>query len=231
MVYPSVDSIAEFRISTSNYSAEYGKSGGANIEVVTKSGTRDFHGDIFEFVRNDKFDANDWFVNRTITGDGSSAPKTPLKRNDFGFTIGGPVFMPRHYNVDRSKTFFFVSEEWRKNREGTVVDKEVPTVRMRQGDFSECDTASGNYNPVVASGCALPVDPATGTNYRNNVVPVSATAAALLNGLIPLPASRRSAQVLSTRRTKILIFGESEPSVRLLRRCCCGMFEGCQLSI
>jgi hypothetical protein len=62
MVYPSVDSIAEFRISTSNYSAEYGKSGGANIEVVTKSGTKDFHGTLFEFVRNDKFDANDWFI-------------------------------------------------------------------------------------------------------------------------------------------------------------------------
>jgi hypothetical protein len=187
MVYPSIDSIAEFRISTSNYSAEYGKSGGANIEVVTKSGTRDFHGDAFEFVRNDKFDANDWFINRTITGDGSSAPKTPLKRNNFGFTLGGPVYIPRHYNVDRNKTFFFVSEEWRKNREGTVIDKEVPTIRMRQGDFSECDTGSSNYNPVVASGCALPINPATGTNYRNNVVPVSATASALLNGLIPLP--------------------------------------------
>ena len=58
---------------------------------------------------------------------------------------------------------------------------------MRQGDFSECDTGSSNYNPVVASGCALPINPATGTNYKNNVVPVSATASALLNGLIPLP--------------------------------------------
>ncbi|HEY9789696.1 MAG TPA: carboxypeptidase-like regulatory domain-containing protein, partial [Candidatus Obscuribacterales bacterium] len=187
MVYPSVDSIAEFRISTSNYSAEYGKSGGGNIEVVTKSGTRDFHGDLFEFVRNDKFDANDWFINRTITGDGSSAPKTPLKRNNFGFTIGGPIVIPGHYNVERNKTFFFVSEEWRKNREGTVIDREVPTVRMRDGDFSECNAASPNYNAVVASGCALPVDPTTGLLYPNDKVPINSTGAALLNGLVPLP--------------------------------------------
>lgn len=187
MVYPSIDSIAEFRISTSNYSAEYGKSGGANIEVVTKSGTRDFHGSVFEFVRNDKFDANDWFINRTITEDGSSAPKTPLKRNNFGFTLGGPVFIPGHYNVDRNKTFFFVSEEWRKNREGTVIDREVPTDTMRQGNFSECDPGSANFNPVVASGCALPVDPATGATFANNIVPINATAGDLLNGLVPHP--------------------------------------------
>src|SRR5271156_5723706 len=145
MTYPSVDSIAEFRVSTSNYSAEYGKSGGANIEVVTKSGTRNFHGTLFEFVRNDRFDANDWFINRTITGDGSSAPQTPLKRNNWGFTLGGPVYIPGHYNTDKNKTFFFVSEEWRENREGTVINSSVPTLRMRTGNFSQCDPASSNY--------------------------------------------------------------------------------------
>ena len=67
MTYPSIDSIAEFRVSTANYSAEYAKSGGAQIEIVTKSGTKDFHGDLFEFVRNDAFDANDWFINRTCS--------------------------------------------------------------------------------------------------------------------------------------------------------------------
>lgn len=187
MVFPSIDSIAEFRISTSNYSAEYGKSGGANIEVVTKSGTRDFHGDLFEFVRNDKFDANDWFLNRTITSDGRPAAKTPLKRNNFGFTLGGPFYIPSHYNVDRNKTFFFVSEEWRKNREGTLIDQGVPTLKMRQGDFSECDASSPNYNPIAASGCAVPVDPVSGASYPTDVVPVSPTASALLNGLVPLP--------------------------------------------
>jgi hypothetical protein len=187
MTYPSVDSIAEFRVSTSNYSAEYGKSGGANIEIVTKSGTRQFHGTLFEFVRNDRFDANDWFINRTITGDGSSAPQTPLKRNNWGFTLGGPIFIPGHYNHDKNKTFFFVSEEWRENREGTVISSSVPTLSMRAGDFSQCDPASPNYNIVAASGCAIPINPNTNLPYPGDKVPVDPTAQALLNALVPLP--------------------------------------------
>lgn len=187
MTYPSVDSIAEFRVSTSNYSAEFGKSGGANIEVVTKSGTRDFHGTMFEFVRNDKFDANDWFINRTITTDGSSAPQTPLKRNDWGFTLGGPIYIPGHYNHDKNKTFFFVSEEWRANREGTVINSSVPTLLMRQGDFSQCDPASSNYNVIAASGCAIPINPNTNLPYPGDKVPVDPNASALLNALVPLP--------------------------------------------
>ena len=186
-VFPSLDSIAEFRISTSNYSAELGKSAGANIEVVTKSGTSQFHGTVFEFVRNDKFDANDWFINQTIAPPGGNAPKTPVKRNDWGFTLGGPFFIPGHYNTNRQKTFVFVSEEWRKNREGTVIDQFVPSARMRQGDFSECDPASPNFQAVVASGCVLPTNPATGTGFPNDVVPVDPTGKALLDGLVPLP--------------------------------------------
>ena len=187
MTYPSIDSIAEFRITTANYSAEYGKSGGANIQVVTKSGTRDFHGDVFEFVRNDVFDANDWFINRTINPPGGSAPKTPLKRNNYGFTLGGPIFIPNHFNRNRDRLFFFVSEEWRSNREGTVIDAGVPTQLMRQGDFSQCDPSSPNYNVVAASGCVLPVNPATNKPYPNDVVPIQPNAMALLNGLVPLP--------------------------------------------
>jgi hypothetical protein len=80
-----------------------------------------------------------------------------------------------------------VSEEWRKNREGTVIDRAVPTVRMRQGDFSECDTGSPNYNSIAASGCAIPVDPTSGLPYPNDQVPISLTASALLNGLVPRP--------------------------------------------
>jgi carboxypeptidase family protein/TonB-dependent receptor-like protein len=187
MTYPSVDSIAEFRVSTANYSAEYGKSGGANIEVVTKSGTKDFHGTMFEFVRNDVFDANDWFINRTIEPNGQSAPQTPLKRNNWGFTLGGPIFIPKHFNTDKNKLFFFVSEEWRENREGTVINQNVPTLRMRQGDFSECDSKSANYNPIVASGCQVPLNPATTLPFQNDIVPVNVTGQALLNALVPLP--------------------------------------------
>lgn len=183
MLYPSIDSIGEFRISTSNYSAEYGKSGGANIEVVTKSGTKDFHGDLFEFVRNDAFDANDWFL------DEAGQPRNPLKRNNWGFTLGGPIYIPGHYNNDRTKTFFFVSEEWRSNREGTIVDQDVPSVRERSGDFSECDPASPNFNSAVSGDglCVVPINPNTNAPYLNDVVPVDPTATALLNALIPLP--------------------------------------------
>ena len=84
MLYPSIDSIAEFRISTSNYSAEYGKSGGANVEVVTKSGTQEFHGDLFEYVRNDAFDANDWFLNQ------AGQPRNPLKTKQLGIHARRP---------------------------------------------------------------------------------------------------------------------------------------------
>jgi hypothetical protein len=181
MIFPSVDSIAEFRISTSNYSAEYGKSGGANIEVVTKSGTKNFHGDLFEYIRNDDFDANNWFLNQ------AGQPREPLKRNNWGGTLGGPVYIPGHYNTDRNKTFFFVSEEWRSYRQGTVIDQPVPSQMERSGDFSQCDPTSANFNAVVASGCALPINPATGTTFPGDLVPVDPSAKALLNGLIPMP--------------------------------------------
>ena len=187
MTYPNIDALAEFRIVTSNYSAEYGKNAGATIEVATKAGTRQFHGTLFEFIRNDRLDANDWFLNRQIAPPGGNAPKTPLKRNDYGFTFGGPLYIPGHYNTTKSKTFFFWSENWRKNRQGTVISAPVPTTLMRQGNFSDCDPTSGNYNPVVASGCVLPLDPATQQTYPGNIVPMDPNGAALLSGLIPLP--------------------------------------------
>src|SRR5439155_22305749 len=80
---------------TSNYGADMGKHAGATIEVATKGGTKDFHGDAFEYVRNDKFDANPWFVNRGGGPNGGSAPKTPRKWNDYGYTFGGPLLHSR----------------------------------------------------------------------------------------------------------------------------------------
>ncbi len=191
MLYPSIDSISEFRISTSNYSAEYGKSGGANVEVVTKSGTKEFHGDLFEYVRNDAFDANDWFLNQ------AQQPRNPLKRNNWGFTLGGPVFIPGHYNKERNKTFFFVSEEWRSYRQGTIIRQPVPSNLQRQGNFSECDPASPNYDSGVAAGCAIPINPNTGLPFPNDIVPVDPSAADLLNGLIPLPNTGKNLYVSS----------------------------------
>lgn len=188
---PSIDSIAEFRISTSNYGADQGRHAGAQIEVATKSGTKDFHGDAYEYVRNDVFDANNWFQNRQIAPPGGNAPKTPLKWNDYGYTLGGPVYIPNHYNTDKSKTFFFWSEEWRRYRQGSTLSANVPTARMRNGDFSECDSASPNFNAIAASGCVVPS--VNGVNYDtvqqmpgfNQQAFTNATD--LLNGLVPLP--------------------------------------------
>ena len=185
--FPNLDTIAEFRVSTSSYGADMGRHAGANIEVVTKSGTRQFHGDVFEYVRNDALDANDWFANRQIAPPSGNAPKTPLTWNDYGLTLGGPVFIPGHYNPDKSKTFFFWSEEWRHYSQGTVNSAGVPSLLMRQGNFSECDPNSGSYNAVAASGCVLPTNPATGKIFANDTVPVDPNAAALLNAFVPLP--------------------------------------------
>lgn len=181
--FPTIDSIAEFRISTANYSADLGRHAGADIQVVTKSGTRDFHGTAYDYVRNDHFDANDWFANREIAPPGGNAPKTPLLWNNFGYTLGGPVYIPHHYNTDKSKTFFFWDEEWRRIREGSVLSANTPSARMRQGDFSECDPSSANFNPVVASGCVLP----TVGGAKVDTVAVNPNGAALLNALVPLP--------------------------------------------
>ena len=190
--YPNLDTIAEFRISTSNYGADMGKHAGANIELVTKSGTKSWHGDAFEFVRNDIFDANNFFTNR---GDIGGVPsRTPLKWNDFGYTFGGPVYIPGHYNTHKDKTFFFWSEDWRRYRQGQVIGPSgVPSVLERGGDFSECDPNSGSYNSVVATGCILPS--VNGVTYDtvqsmpgyNAQAFVNATD--LLSAYVPLPNS------------------------------------------
>ena len=126
-VYPSIDAIAEFKVLTSNYGAQYGRSGSGTVEVETKSGTRNFHGDLYSFVRNEAFNARNYFQ--------STVP--PYHKNDFGYTIGGPVFIPNHYNTDRTKTFFFWSQEWRKESvPGQVFNALVPSNAERQGNFN-----------------------------------------------------------------------------------------------
>ena len=203
---PSLDSIAEFKISTSNYTADQGIRLGAVVEMSTKSGTRDIHGSMYEYVRNQAFDANGWFADQqkwsglpaadcaggnNVTGP-CNAPKTPLKLNDFGFTIGGPFEIPGHYNTDRSKTFVFWSSEWKRIVKGTTISGQAPTARMRIGDFSECDNNkgfNGNYNALI-SGCVVPKDPATGKLYTeegNGLVPVASQASILLNTWVPPP--------------------------------------------
>ena len=99
-VYPSLEAIGEFRVLTSNYGAQYGRNGSGTVEVETKAGTNSFHGNVYEFNRNDMFNARNYF----------NRPPDPIpgyKKNDYGYTIGGPVFIPKVYNTDKTKTFFF----------------------------------------------------------------------------------------------------------------------------
>ncbi len=189
--YPSLDSISEFRISTSNYGADMGKHSGATIEVATKSGTRDFHGDVYEYNRNSAAAAAAFFTNQ------ANQAKPQLNWNDWGYTIGGPVYIPHHWNTDKSKSFFFWSEEWRRQREGQVISNGVPTVLMRQGNFSEC-LPGGPY----ASSCKLPT--LNGVAYTNvqSMPGFNAQAFAnsqdLLNGLVPLPNNGADDWILSS---------------------------------
>ncbi|HKN60602.1 MAG TPA: carboxypeptidase regulatory-like domain-containing protein [Candidatus Acidoferrales bacterium] len=134
-LYPSLDSISEVRVLTSNYGAQYGLNGSGTIEVETKSGTDHFHGDVYEYVRNDDFNANGYFNNA------EGNPRPAYKRNDFGYTLGGPVYIPGHYNTDKQKTFFFWSQEWRYNRNPVTLDQGVPSDPERAGNFTDICTS------------------------------------------------------------------------------------------
>jgi len=136
---PPMDAIQEFRVSTGN-SAEYGRSAGANVNISIKSGTRDLHGSAYWYVRNDKFDANEWFANRQNRG------KVPFRQNQYGISIGGPVVLPKIYN-GRDKTFWFASWEGFRRRRGQTAQGTVPLEPMRQGDFSMLSTKI--YDPLT----------------------------------------------------------------------------------
>jgi Carboxypeptidase regulatory-like domain/TonB-dependent Receptor Plug Domain len=187
-VTPSIDSIAEFKVLTSNYGAQYGRNASGTVEIETKSGTSAFHGDLFEFLRNDAFNA--------VQFGSTTVPE--YKKNDFGFTIGGPVYIPGHYNASRQKTFFFWSEEWRRdlvpatNFFGTTL---VPTMANRNGDFSDqCAVANNPECPVVPSfidGVAQPLGNSpgdVGQPFVGNQVPIEIPAVSTaLTALIPQP--------------------------------------------
>src|SRR5277367_3110044 len=139
-VYPSIDAIAEFKVLTSNYGAQYGRNGSGTVEVETKSGTSSFHGDVYEFVRNDIFNAQNYF-NSVVAGGSGITPA--YKKNDFGYTIGGPVYIPGVYKKDRQKTFFFWSQEWRRDRVPATFNVPVPYSAERTGNFNDVCPAAG----------------------------------------------------------------------------------------
>ena len=128
----AVDALQEFKIQTSNYSAEFGRSPGAQISLATRSGANDFHGSAFDYVRNEKFDANDWFSNKF------GIKRQPMRQNDFGGTFSGPVMLPRFgeggktYWTGRNRTFFFFSYEALRLRTPQFVLTTVPSLALRQ---------------------------------------------------------------------------------------------------
>ncbi len=120
----SVDALQEFKVETSTYSAEYGRQPGGQISILTRSGTNHFHGSLFDYVRNDAFDANDWF------GNANRQPKAKERQNDFGGTFSGPVLLPG-YN-GRNRTNFFFSYEGLRLRLPRFALTNVPTLALRQ---------------------------------------------------------------------------------------------------
>ena len=145
-----LDSIAEFKVLTSNYQAEYGRSAGAQISAVTRGGSRDFHGSFYTFRRNDGMNANTWINNRDSTPT-NRINKPRLDQRDIGYTIGGPVWIPKLFNEDKNKVFFFFSQEHQKRFTPPAgpVRVTVPTALERAGDFSQSRDQAGNLFPYI----------------------------------------------------------------------------------
>jgi hypothetical protein len=164
--HPSPDAIGEFEVQTGTYSAQYGAYMGAHLNLITKSGTNELHGALWEFLRNDKLDAKNFFQSPT-------SPKAPLRQNQFGFVVSGPVFIPKIYN-GRNRTFFMADYEGlRLVRQLTSLDN-VLTPLMRQGNFSEYKTQ---------------LSPVNGTSFPGNIIPTSLLSPQALKLLqyMPLP--------------------------------------------
>ena len=148
-VVPNPDALEEFSILTNNFSAEYGRNTGAVVNAITRAGTNEYHGSAFEFVRNDAFDARNFF----------SLEQPKLRRNQFGGTLGGPVHLPHIYN-GRDRTFFFFSYEGtRDRRANTFSSLTVPTALERTGNFSQSSRK--------------PTDPQTKAAFPGNIIPAS----------------------------------------------------------
>ena len=162
VVLPPVDAVQEFKVQTSDFSAQFGRSGAAVLNATIKSGTNDFHGDVWEFFRNDKLDAADFFENS------HKIPKGELRQNQFGFTAGGPLYIPKLFN-GKNKVFVFGDYEVLRRVQGTVLTGSVPSLAERNSgytDLSDLILAQANQKPQTdALGRSLPVgtilDPAT----------------------------------------------------------------------
>ncbi len=174
MISVNLDAIAEFKVLTSNYQAEFGRSAGAQISAVTRRRIeRDFHGSFYAFRRHDGMNANTWINNRNSTPT-SQINKPRLDQRDIGYTIGGPAYIPGLFNKNKDKFFFFFSQEHQKRftPPTTPVNVRVPTELERNGDFSQSRDNNGALFPFVRdytlSGLcqATPASPTAGVDYQ-----------------------------------------------------------------
>jgi hypothetical protein len=154
---PSIDAIQEFKVQTGVYPAEFGHQV-TQINVLTKSGGNEYHGALFEFVRNDVFDARPYSFTTV------HANKSPFKWNDWGFELDGPVRIPKLFN-GRNKLFFMINDEWLQQRQHSQGTYSVPTAAMRMGDFSAYPTPI--YDPLTG------LNGMTKTQFPNNIIPPS----------------------------------------------------------
>ena len=166
-VFPSVDSVQEFKVQTNSYSAEFGRSTSGIVNLIYKSGTNQFHGSAFEFLRNSDLDSNSFFSNL------HGVPLPSLKRSQFGGSLGGPVEIPKLYH-GRDKTFFFFAYEGLRQGSANTLTTSVPTALQRTGNFSQTLNAAGQpviiYDPTttVASGSGY-----VRTPFPGNIIPAS----------------------------------------------------------
>jgi hypothetical protein len=143
---PPLETVLEFKVITNGMAAEFGRTGGGVLTAASRSGTNQLHGSVYEFLRNDKLNANSWASNRV------GLPRTAFRRNEYGFAVGGPAYIPKIYD-GRNKTFFFVNWEQIKQRSPDDIIVTLPTALQRAGDFSQTFDGQGNlikiYDPLT----------------------------------------------------------------------------------
>jgi hypothetical protein len=150
MAQTNLDAVAEFKVLTSSYQAEYGRAVGGQMQVVTKSGGQDFSGSAYWYGRRSAWNANTYLNERITPTKTTVTPLPESSRNDQGFTIGGPIYIPGVFNVEKKKLFFFFSREWQRRKDPVGEQRvTVPTLLERQGDFSQSVDANGNPYPYI----------------------------------------------------------------------------------
>lgn len=182
-----VDTTSQVQVLTGSYEAEYGRSDGGQVRMVPKSGTSQFHGSAYEYLRNNFFNANEWY--RKLPSNPVATREHPqaFRFNQFGWNINGPVYIPGHWNKNKQHLFFLFGQEWVKYMVGDVVTRVVPSIAMRNGDFSELlGSNAGLYGYAVGTQV---YHPGTNTPYPGNIIPktdLSANGVGLLNAF-PVP--------------------------------------------